>query len=537
VIAEFGTTDDADDFVSDVPHVVMMAGNNFLIDTRALKAAMSLAHWNLRVTAVGLAERGVRGERRVGNVRLLCPAIPPRAQLTGPGYRLSALRPWFNSQAEYKRALGRWEYGARELRGDRGREARLRMHNAPARQSVVRSRLGRAMRWRFLRLRRIALAARAAPVRRGGKRNEGIGTGRQLLVAAYRRLSLARWRQVFPEIIDQDLVIGRMLDQLRPDVIHVHDVFMLGIAARAAHRSSLTGRDIKVVYDVHEYLPGVAVVAPRRIAAYCDLEREFISDADRVVTVSAPLAAWLQRDHKLDRLPDVIMNAPVEARDDADTTSVREVADLPAHVPLLVYAGGVNRARGIHTVVCALPSLPGVHLVMVARENSVTRELHELAERLGVGERLHLAPFVDPELVPSYIRSATIGISPLLRAPNHDIAVTNKFCEYIAAGLPIVTSDTPAQAKLVRGLDLGAVYVAGDAADCATAIRAVLADRYRLARRIDSDADLKHRFSWAAQAETLRTVYEELLGKLPEQAWAPDSTRIDRLLSHGGEDA
>jgi glycosyltransferase involved in cell wall biosynthesis len=533
---DFDKTTQADDGSSHVPHVVMMAGNNFLVDTRALKSALSVARWNLRVTAIGLADRGVQGERRLGDVRLLSPAIPPRALVTGLGYRLGVLRPWFTSQAEYKRALGRWEYGTRELRGDRGRDARLRMRHAPARQSLMRSRAGRSVRWRLLRLRRVVLTLRAASLRIGRRNDEGVGAGRQLLLTAYRRLSLARWRWVLPEIIDQDLAIGRMVDRLHPDVIHVHDVFMLGIAARAAHRASVEGRDVKVIYDAHEYLPGVAVVEPRRLAAYCDLEREFIHDADRVVTVSEPLAEWLHRDHRLDRLPDVVLNAPVEEPADTQSVSVRAVVDLPPDVPLLVYGGGVNRARGIHTVVRSLAALPGVHLVVVARGNSVTVELQQLAEHLGVDERLHLAPFVDPELVPSYIRSATAGISPLLRAPNHDIAVTNKFCEYIAAGLPIVTSDTPAQANLVRDLDLGAVYVAGNVADCTRAIRAVLADRNRLARRIVTDAELRHRFSWAAQAETLRMVYDELLGKLPEQAWSADATKLDRLVSHDEDD-
>ena len=58
------------------------------------------------------------------------------------------------------------------------------------------------------------------------------------------------------EIIDQDLVIGRILDRLRPDIIHVHDVFMLGIAARAAHRFALEGRDVKVIYDARSTSPG-----------------------------------------------------------------------------------------------------------------------------------------------------------------------------------------------------------------------------------------------------------------------------------------
>lgn len=69
--------------------------------------------------------------------------------------------------------------------------------------------------------------------------------------------------------------------------------------------------------------------------------------------------------------------------------------------------------------------------------------------------------------------------STLVRAPNYDIAAANKFCEYIAAGLPIVTSDTPAQADLVNTLSLGAVYRAGDTKDFVRAIVEVLDDQER----------------------------------------------------------
>ena len=513
-------------------HVVMLTGNNFVVDPRALKTAMTLANWDLRVTAIGLPARGIRGERQVGKVRLVCPLIPQRALVTGFRYRIGALRPWFASQAEYKRALGRWEYGTRELRGERGREARDRLRSGSRSRRNFSDRLRRAAHWRWLRLERMVLAARARPLRRRQKTRSGVGTRRGIALAAYRRLSLAPWRWVLPEIIDQDLVLGSMLDQLRPDILHVHDVFMLGIASRAAQRAAIDGHLVKIIYDAHEYLPGIAVVPPRRVAAYCDLEKEFIHEADRVVTVSEPLAEWLRRDHNLERLPDVILNAPVESPADAEVTPIRDVVGVPPGVPLLVYGGGVNQARGLHTIVQALPALPGVHFAIVSRGNSVTEELLKLAEQLGIGDRVRLAPYVDPEFVPRYLESATVGVSPLLRAPNHDIAITNKFCEYIAAGLPIVTSDTPAQAQLVQALDLGVVYRAGDVADCASAIRSVLADHDRLTNRITSDAALRHRFSWAAQAETLRKVYDELLGELPPRAWDPGATSIDRLISN-----
>ncbi|MFF0265535.1 glycosyltransferase [Kribbella sp. NPDC004536] len=523
------------------PKVVMMAGNDIVSDARVLKYAQTVANWDLDVTCIGIPGRRMRGVRQFGKVQVLCPTIPSKVLVTGWRKRLANvknnLNPLFRTEAEYMLAYGRWQYASRELRAERGRDRRDRERTGTTKRSL-RERTQRAIRWRSLRLHRAVLNSRAYFARRA-KRTEnadlGIGKRRERILALYRHLPAGRWRRVMPELVDQELTLGPLLDRLLIEVIHVHDVFMLGIAARAAHRAALDGRTIKIIYDAHEYIPGVPVVAPRRVAAYTDLEREFIGDADRVITVSEPLAQWLQRDHKLAELPDVVLNAPVEPPKDAEVKDLRSLLRLHQDVPLLVYGGGVNRARGVGTVVEALPQLPDVHLAIVARENPVTTELLARAAELGVGDRVHLAPFVNAEVVPLYLRSASIGLSPLLHAPNHDIAVTNKFCEYIAAGLPIVTSDTPAQADLVNELDLGAVYPAGDVDGLVRAVRTVLADRDRIAKRIASDPDLLHRFSWAAQAEVIRSVYDEVMGELPDAAWAPDATVVRRLLPDAPE--
>lgn len=528
------------------PKVVMMAGNDIVVDARVLKYAQTVANWDLDVTCIGIPGRRLRGVRQFGRVQVLCPPIPSKVLLTGWRKRLANLkvslktnlRPWFNTEAEYTLAYSRWQYASRELRGDRGRDHRDRGRTGGGSGSAQRSildRLRRAARWRSLRLHRAILHARAYFVRRAKHKvvdltDLGIGKRRQRLLALYRHLPSGRWRRVMPELVDQELTLGPLLDGLQIEIIHVHDVFMLGIAARAAHRAALDGRTIKIIYDAHEYIPGVPVVAPRRVAAYSDLEREFIRDADRVITVSEPLARWLQRDHKLASLPAVVLNAPVEPPEDAKVKGLREQLGLSEDVPLLVYGGGVNRARGVGTAVEALPQLPEVHLAIVAQSNSVTVELLARAVELGVGDRVHLAPFVAAEVVPLYLRSASIGLSPLLHAPNHDIAVTNKFCEYIAAGLPIITSDTPAQADLVNELELGAVYTAGDVDGFVQAVLTVLADRDRIAKRIADDPELLHRFSWAAQAEVIRSVYADVMGTLPDAAWAPGATIVRQLL-------
>ena len=513
------------------PRVAMIAGNDILPDVRVLKYAHTVAGFGVDVVAVGIGGPRLTGEHTVGEVRIICPAVTPRASVSGWRYRVSATKPWFSQAEAYRRSLGRWEYAASELAVRPAKDARDatrtnvlgRAGHPPSHAELATRRMTGAV----LALRRRVLAARARPLRwaRTSSTN-GTGIGRLRRIRAYRALGLARWRAVLPELIDAELTLGPLLDELAPDVIHVHDMYLLGVGARAAQRAAGHGRRVMLVYDAHEYVPGTPAVSARRVAAYADLEMEFVPDVDRIVTVSEPLADWLQRDYGLTRRPDVVLNAPVDVPANATVTGVREAIGLAAHVPLLIYGGGVNRARGVDTIVRALPLLPDAHLVIVARGNSVVVDLQKLAVTLGVEDRVHVVPYVEADLVPLYFASATIGVSSLLRAPNHDIAVTNKFCEYLAAGLPIVTSDTPAQAQLVRELDLGAVYPAGDPSALAAAVRETLARREELRTRILQDAELRHRFSWAAQAETVRAIYQELLGPLPDRAWRADAMRL-----------
>ena len=514
------------------PRVVMMAGNDIIPDVRILKYAHTVAGFGLDVIAVGIGGPRLTGERTIGNVRVICLPVTYRAAVSGWRHRLSAVKPWFSEAEEYRRSLARWEYASREFAAQPGRAAR----NA-GREGVTDAEPGltpgvqRRLQSGLLGLRRKVLAVRARPIRWArNSSSTGTGPGRERRIRVYRALRLARWRAVMPETIDLELTVGPLLDELAPDVIHVHDMYMLGIGARAAQRAALAGRLVKLVYDAHEYVPGTPAVAARRVAAYADLENEFIGDADRIVTVSEPLADLLRRDHQLARTPDVVLNAPIDRPAGADVTGVREVAGVADDVPLLVYGGGVNRARGVGTIIDALPRLPDVHLVIVTLGNSVVVDLLKRADKLGVAERVHTAPYVRPDLVPLYLASATIGVTSLLRAPNHDIAVTNKFCEYIAAGLPIVTSDTPAQADLVRRLELGAVYTAGDPASLAEAVQEVLQRRHVLSARIAGDPGLRNRFSWRAQAETVRKIYDELLGGLPDEAWREQALHIEGLL-------
>lgn len=474
--------------------IAYLAGNDVLSDARVLKYLSAAEELGFEVVAIGVTRHGKGSETVVGRSRVV---------VVGTA---TTVRDRLASKWRQVHVVVRWSFADEDaVRAARGQVARWRTTAAAKRG------------WRRAVLAGLGAAGAGWLRLRGTPRARGVAEGaegdRDAAIAAAMRDPRAHWSRVLPVLHRDEAAIGPLLDELAPDVVHVHDVFLLGVGWRAVERARAAGRDARLVYDAHEYVRGLSYVPVRTVAAYATLEREHIGRADAVVTVSEPLADLLQRDHGLDVRPTVVLNAPMVLPADPAVATLRQVTGVAAPAPLLVYGGGVNTARGVDTAVRALAELPEAHLVVVTnRVNYVVRALLELAADLGVGDRVHLADYVPAHDVPHYFSDASVGLSTLLHSPNHDVALTNKFCEYLQAGLPIVTSDTPAQAALVAQLDLGAVYPAGDAVALAAAVRDVLADGDRLRARIAGDAALRHRFSWPAQVDVLRGFYAGLLG-------------------------
>jgi glycosyltransferase involved in cell wall biosynthesis len=307
------------------------------------------------------------------------------------------------------------------------------------------------------------------------------------------------------------------LRAFRPDVVHAHDVHLLGVAARYAAESGA-----RLVYDAHEYVPGLAR-APRVVAAWSAVEAAHIHAADRVITVSTGIAERLQIDYALPRRPDVVHNAPIAGCFPA-ARSLR--ADVPADGPLAVYSGAISAARGLRTAVQALGDLPDVHLAVVSvpYPHPDRHALFETAARFGAADRLHLVAPIASEQVPAFLSAADVAISPIFgTAASYDLALPNKLFEYLHAGLPMVVSDCKAMAAFVRQHDLGASFPAGDGARLADAVRTVLS-------RSDwpDTTALREEYSWQGQQDSLVAAYTDLVDGLgaPERDWSAEDVGL-----------
>nr|QIY67347.1 glycosyltransferase family 4 protein [Streptomyces sp. RPA4-2] len=326
------------------------------------------------------------------------------------------------------------------------------------------------------------------------------------------------WRRLDPHLWDFELAYGKVIDELKPDLVHANDFRMLGVGARATLRARAKGQKVKLVWDAHEFLPGIKPWSPhpRWHVAQCAHELEYSRHADAVTTVSDTLAGMLQERHGLKARPTVVLNAPdaeVSPEQAAEPVpDLRELCGIGHDVPLTVYSGAAAHQRGLDTMVESLPQLPDVHtaFVVLNTDSEYMRALRARAEELGVDDRLHIVPYVPHYQVVRFLAAADLGVIPIHHWPNHEIALITKFFEYSHARLPLVVSDVKTMGSMVEQTGQGEVFRAEDVEDYVRAVKSVLGDAERY-RSVYDKPGLLDQWTWEAQADVLDEVYSGLL--------------------------
>ncbi|MCD0443725.1 glycosyltransferase family 4 protein [Glycomyces sp. A-F 0318] len=502
--------------------IVMLVQNGVVGDSRVQKEAASAAAAGWEVTLLGRTDGKRVREWELGGAAV-------RLVPTGRAFdrrRHEVRRAWLRSPLAYPPGPLE-EYRRRQVSARRAdiADARARLAAETRRRGAAATALpraalaaataaaGAAALWTRARVRasrrvREARAGAAAPVDR-------------LAFRFWKALLGDRaWRRLDPALWELELAFGPVIDRIEPDLIHANDFQMLGVGARAKSRARAAGRDVKLVWDAHEFLPGMKPWKPHPWwhAAQLAHEREYAPYADAVVTVSEPLADLLVEEHGLTERPAVVMNTPdLDERggeDDEPVPDLREQCGVEKDTPLMVYSGVPLVQRGIHIMVEALPALPDVHAALVVSKPQwqYVRDMAARAEELGVADRVHILPHVPHHQVVEFVSAADIGVSPNHHHQNHEISLNTKFFDYSHARLPMVVSDVKTIAAEVRRTGQGEVFRAEDTEDFVRAVKQVLAEpeRYRAAYRDRVPLDA---WTWRRQSEVLAGVYEGLIGR------------------------
>lgn len=448
----------------------MLVLNPMTLDTRVEKEATSLAAEGHDVTVVATALRGLpASERRSGYTILRLPyrrAVKDRVTGVVAGLRTEAAQ----RRHALRAAAGQRPVGA-------GSGPLLRWHGL-----VAESYRGRAKLVWLL----------------GGSYLKGVRSA--VLPYEYWSGLVSRLPQRLP----------------RCDVVHAHDLGTLAAAVRLTRnwQASFPGLPRpRVVYDSHELFVEQNPRWKRREKALWRIhERRWIQRADLVLTVSEGIADVLRARYRLTVRPTVLYNTPVRtaARTGPD---LRADLGLPTSAPLVAYVGAVKPGRGVDVLVDALRLDPSWHLALVgADEAPEARRLADTVAGTPADDHLHLVKAVEAADLPTYLRTADIGVHPLQpTCLNHALAMPNKLFDYVFAGLPVAVSDLPEMRRFTLDNGIGVVFDGRDPRAVAATLTCALAHPERIRPTPERLAQLTGQYLWPSQERVLLDRYAHLL--------------------------
>lgn len=294
----------------------------------------------------------------------------------------------------------------------------------------------------------------------------------------------------------------------RPDVVHAHDAAMLVPGWLAARRARAS-----LVYDTHEYAPGVPYRERLWEWFVNAVERTFIGRCDAVITVSDGIADRLVERYGLEERPTVVRNIPdLEMYDESfEAPDLRTELGMGTAEPLVVHLGAVAGSRGCETLIRAMAEVDtSAELLFLGADDArYVQDLRRLARDVGVSDIVHFRPSVPIERVLAFTRQASVGVSLLEgNCENHRLALPNKVFEYLAAGVPVVVSDLP---ELRRVIQEGGHGVSADPKS-STAVSSAL-DSVLSGVRDPVVPRSETQFDWAQESARLIALYRAEVGR------------------------
>jgi glycosyltransferase involved in cell wall biosynthesis len=298
----------------------------------------------------------------------------------------------------------------------------------------------------------------------------------------------------------------------KPDVIHAHDYTALPVAGALVEYLAAEGHTAQLIYDAHEYVPGVSHLTGPLKKVYIREEKRYSAQAAVVLSVSEGMSDLLIPHLGMTTRPELVANDPLFEGQEPSPRNMRQDCGVDSQTPLIVYSGAVAPQRGLATVLEALKLLPDVHLALIANpKNQIVLDLQ--SQYSALKDRFHVLPYVPNSELVSYLSTGDIGLIPIHHKLNHEISLITKFGEYMQARLPIVVSDVRTMAAEVKRLGNGEVFIAEDVEDFAAAVKKVLAKKVHY-QSVYTDEVLKER-SWELQAENLVKIYNRIADAAP----------------------
>lgn len=265
-------------------------------------------------------------------------------------------------------------------------------------------------------------------------------------------------------------LISKSIRELKPDVIHVHDLYMSKATRKAIDSAKSKA---KMVLDLHENYPeaiksynwtkGWWRSALSKPNCWSGKEKSYLEMADQLIVLSNDFKktlvdryAELKEKNNITVFPNVIDITQFAAFEIDKTLEKRSGVTL-------LYFGGIAERRGIFETMDAVAEIAKegyeLTLLMIGPVDNVDRVRFEhRLQSTDLNGKVEHIEWIDVNQLPSYMHISDICLAPFQKNPQHESGVANKLFQYMFGAKPIVASDCKPQKDLIENAGCGIIF-------------------------------------------------------------------------------
>ena len=219
----------------------------------------------------------------------------------------------------------------------------------------------------------------------------------------------------------------------------------------------------RLVLDAHELFPEVPEIQGKPVVKWVwrTIERWLMPKCDALLTVSQGIADYYKDRYGVEMT--VVRNlssgqwSVVSGQRGGSHCRVSILSTDHCPLTTLLYAGKVNVGRGVDWVIDALEWLPGCRLV-VAGDGDLLEAMKAYAAEKPWADRVVFTGRLMPEEMTALEAKADVGLVMLEdKGLSYHYALPNRVGAFVQAGVPMVVSDLPEMARVVRRYGVGEV--------------------------------------------------------------------------------
>lgn len=306
------------------------------------------------------------------------------------------------------------------------------------------------------------------------------------------------------------LAILRKLAFKKYKLVHFHDpeLIWVGIVLR------ISGK--KVIFDVHENIAEQITskdwLPLRKLIAKLYIAIDYISAKCFVLILAELSYVDIYKQYTSDY--HVILNYP-----DIDLLAEHHVTRRDS--ASIFYIGGVSKERGIDTVLNALHLLHSKNIYFEFHcvgtcSPALLAEIREWNVYQEISDRVVFYGRRDIKEGYKISQKCILGISILKPIGNYRNSYSTKIFEYMAVGMPVITSDFQLYRDVVQASDCGICVDPEDPCQLANALGRLLTD-HQEAQRMGQNGRMavERIYNWRKEDEKLLALYRKLLAAAP----------------------